>query len=265
MNTQHGMDAFNSTAEAQVRNNIQSLKSLKPEMDNLKNSINEYIANVQNTILKNRASYQVKLSQLKSTEMQLKAEIESNKLLREQLYEELSNEMRNKDQSSIKVEEMKIQEENLEKEKLQLTKDLENIEIEIVNKTREINEQKDSLKNQTNLVNDKLYQFEQLLGLRIEPYSKTENEIENEDNTNQNDTDEIGVEKIKFIFKNVDPSDFAREVWFVFDPESVSIVSTYPEIPTETCDEIIKNFIHTKEIGLLWKQMRYSLQKKLLS
>ena len=245
-------------AESQVRANIEALQALKPQMQDLKQVINSYISFVQDAILKRRTDYQSKLSQLKSHEVQLKAEIEMNKKLREQLLEELSSEMRNRDQSSVKLEEMKIQEENIQRQKTEFSKQLEEIESQISSKIRQINEQRDIMKNQTTLVNDKLYQFEQLLGLRIEhsnmaDYSLAEGDPENE------------IDTIIFIFKNIDPKDFSREASFTFDPVNVAILISDPPLPEAVFSEAIKLFLDTKEIAYLWKFLRSALQTELVS
>jgi chromosome segregation ATPase len=256
------MESIASTenaAETQVRVNIESLKALQPQMQDLKNVVTDYISTVQNAILKRRTDYQIKLSQLKTIEAQLSSKIEMNKKSRELLLEELSHEMRNRDQSSIKLEEMKIQQENLEKEKQNFIKQLDEIELQISNKIKQINEQRDVMKNQTTLVNDKLFQFEQLLGLRIKGLA-----FESIDDLDDEQNDE-NSETIKFIFNNVDPNNFARSVFFTFDPVSTSIISSEPELSKEIYDQAIKIFIESKEIVFLWKFMRSSLQAKLLT
>ncbi|KAG0676981.1 hypothetical protein C6P40_005407 [Pichia californica] len=243
--------------ETQVRVNLENLQALKPQIQELKQVVGSYIHSVQDSIIKRRTEYQTKLSQLRSTETQLKLEIEMNKKLREQLLEELSSEMRNRDQSSVKYEEMKIQQEDLEKQRGEFNKQLEEIETLIATKIRQINEERDIMKNQTILVNDKLYQFEQLLGLRIEQSFADDDEIDN-DETSEGDM-------ITFIFRNIDPKDFSKEASFVFDPMNVKIISSEPPLPEETFTEAIDIFVKTKEIAYLWKYMRSSFQSLLVS
>lgn len=245
-------------AESQVRANIEALQALQPQMQDLKQAVSSYILYVQDAILKRRTEYQSKLSQLKSQETQLKSEIEMNKKLREQLLEELSTEMRNKDQSSIKLEEMKIQEESIQKQKDVFSKQLEEIESQIGSKIRQINEQRELMKNQTTLVNDKLYQFEQLLGLRIEHSNITDDSAI--DGTLDNE-----IDTIIFIFNNIDPKDFSREASFVFDPVNVTILSSNPQLPAKVYSEAINLFLDTKEIAYLWKYLRSALQSELVS
>lgn len=243
-----------TVTEGQVRKNLESLQALKPQMQQLKQIVESYLLSVQDSILKRRTEYHTKLSQLRSAETQLKLEIEMNKKLREQLLEDLSIEMRNRDQSSVKFEEMKIQQESLEKQKVEFSKKQEELENEISNKIRQINEQRDIMKNQTSLVNDKLYQFEQLLGLRIE---------QTIDDDNDDNDDAIGA--IKFIFHNIDPKDFSREASFIFDPVNVKIISSSPVLSEDKYTEAIKVFLETKEISYLWKYMRSAFQTELLS
>lgn len=242
--------------ETQVRANLEALHELKPQMQELKQTVGSYISTVQDAILKRRTDYQSKLTQLRSSENQLKTEIEMNKKLREQLLEELSNEMRNRDQSSVKLDEMKIQQESLEKEKANFTKQLDEIEVQISDKLRQINEQRDIMKNQTTLVNDKLYQFEQLLGLRIEHSSKLEEDEEGE---------EEETDMITFIFKNIDPKDFSHEASFILDPVKVHIVHSDPPLPEDVLKQATDMFLETKEISYLWKFMRSAFRETLVS
>lgn len=246
--------------ELQLRENIHVLQGLQPEMQDLKNTVAEYIENVQNAILKRRADYQRTLSHLKSTETKLKSEIKMNKSLRDQLIQDLSNEMRRRDELSVKYEEMRVQQENLELQELQYSKQLADVENKIAVKLREVNEQRNKAKNQTTLVNDKLFQFEQLLGLSIENCLT--------ENTNSGDEGEDAnteTEQIKFTFRNVDPNDFSREVFFVFDPLKAEIVFSNPELQPEVLKKGTQIFTETKEIGFMWKFMRFSLQEKLVS
>lgn len=254
--------SYKSTSEAQVRTSIDALKALRPQMQELENTVSDYITTVQNAILKRRSEYQTKLAELKSMERRLYKEIESNKASREELLEKLSKDMQNRDQSSLKYEEMKIQKENLEKEKESFTNQLDEIEKQISNKLREINVQRDSIKNQTTLVNDKLYQFEQLLGLRIESsaFQSSRDDDEYGDNTNSTSQSET----IKFVFKNVDPNDFKRTVSFTFDSVTASITASDPELPSEILSQGAEILLESKEIVYMWKFMRSALQGKLL-
>lgn len=254
-------------SEGQVRANIDALNALKPQMEELKREVSKYVSSIQEAILKRRTTYQMKLSQLKSVEVKLKSDIEMNKRLREQLLEELSSEMRNKDQSSVKVEEMKIQQENLERQKKEFGIQLEQIENQITEKIRTINEQRDIMKNQTFLVNEKLFQFEQLLGMKIEQSRVNVHTTGNVDDgvDEDEDDDDDAIDAVTFIFKNVDPSNFSNEVSFVFDPEMVSIVSSTPKLSQDIYEEAIRIFSSSREIGYLWKFMRSALRTELLS
>lgn len=244
----------------QIESSIAALRELQPKMDELKRVANTYLSTVKNAILKKRTDYQVKLSQLRSNEEQLKSEIERNKSARQELLEELAKEMRRRNESSKQVEEMKIQQESIEKEKREFTAKLEEIELQITTKLRQVNEQQEQLRNQTAMVNGKLFQFEQLLGLRIENTGEVAKDISMADDDNHQEPAEL----IRFIFKNVDPEDFAREVSFVFDPVSVMVVSSEPHLPQEVYDEATSVFVNSKEIVNLWKFMRTSLQSKIL-
>lgn len=261
------MDAtgsFESASETQVRLSIDALKALQPQIQDLQNIVSDYITTVQNAILKRREDYQTKLSQLKSMRNQLDLEIESNKICREKILEKLSKEMQSRDQSSLKYEEMKIRKESLEKEKESFTNQLDEIETQISSKIREINEQRDSVKNQTTLVNDKLYQFEQLLGLRIENPAFHSSRDSGDDDNDDDDDSSSNSETIRFIFKNVDPNDFKRTVSFTFDPLTTSITASNPELPPEIMSQGAKILIESKEIVYMWKFMRSALQAKLL-
>lgn len=254
--------AINKTAAAamQVQENIEVLKALAPKMIELQRVANTYLSTVRNSILKRRTEYQVKLSQLKLSEQNLKVEIERNKTARQELLEELAKEMRRRNESSTQVEEMKVQQEAIEKETAEFSEKLEELESQITVKLRQINEQRELLRNQTALVNDRLFQFEQLLGLRIENTGGESMNI----STFEHENEEEKMELIKFSFKNVDPEDFTREVSFSFDPCSVSVVSSEPELPKSIYDEATKIFVDSKEIMYLWKFMRASLQSCIL-
>lgn len=247
--------------EVQIRRNIHAVEGLRPQMEELKRVVLEYIASVQNAMLKRRTEYQLRLSQLRSAEVQLKSEIEMSNTLRSRLLEELSEEMRHRDQSSVKLEEMKIQKAALEKERDQFDKNLAEIELQISSKIKQINAQKDRMKNQTAMVNERLFQFEQLLGLRIE-HAYLEQDV----GSREDDAGDAGDrhEAIVFYFKNVDPHDFAREVSFTFDPATVSVVDSAPLLSREDFSQATKLFLETKEIALLWKFMRSALQTRLL-
>lgn len=240
-------------AEKQLRESLKSVESLKPNMAHLKSVLGEYVLQLQQSIIRNKTQYEQKLSQLKDSEARLKHEIVSNQQMRETLLEELSHELRNKEQSAVKVNEMKIQQDTLIKQRDDMSAQLQQVEVEIAAKIKEINQQRELMKNQSTLINDKLFQFEQLLGLRIESYPLTE-ETDNPQS----------FEAIKFVFNNIDPSDFNRQVFFVYDPEQVSIILCEPSLDPEITDHAMSIFTKTKEIGVLWKYMRTQLRNKLL-
>ncbi|TID30092.1 hypothetical protein CANINC_001316 [Pichia inconspicua] len=246
-------------SQKQIEENIDLVNTLGPQMIELQEIANDYLSTVRNAILKRRTEHQIKLSQLRSHDQKLKAEIERNKSARQKLLEELAKEMKRRNESSTQVEEMRIQQESLQKETEEFTKKIQDLESQIGLKLRQITEQRDLLRNQTGLVNDKLFQFEHLLGLRIEN-TGYDTILPIDENLVTEKTD-----LIKFVFKNVDPEDFTREVSFTLDPVSLKILRSHPELPISVYNEAVQIFVDTKEIVYLWKYMRASLQKEILS
>lgn len=242
-------------SDTKVRLQLDSLVLLKAQMDELRNYIHSYIKNVQDLIIKKKTKYEVKLSEFQNVENQLNNEIDKFKNLRENLLKELSVDILSKDESVVKFNEMKIKQDELNNQKQEFVQKLNDLEEELNSKLLEINKQKDIIKNQTDFVNDKLFQFEQLLGLRIENFSPS-----NLDNSGSSD-----IEMIKFVFKNIDPNDFNAEVYFTFDPVKLSIYDSFPELDPSFNDTAVQAFVKSKDITVLWKLMRSELRKAILS
>ncbi|VEU22618.1 DEKNAAC103416 [Brettanomyces naardenensis] len=227
-----------------LEESIESFESLKPQMDALRLKVQDHLKRIQSTLITKRASYEKALSELGNHERELQAKIKTYEELERQLSEEVNKEVQDRDNSSMKVREMKLQEEELVRQTKKFKSDIKKLDIEIEQKLRKLNEEKGYIANQTSLIDDKAFQYEQLLGLRIE--------------TGGEDS------LISFIFKNVDPDDFEREVYFVLDPSEYKTVETSPPLDQEVVGKIMDDFSKHKEIGYLWRDMRRELRRKLL-
>lgn len=233
-------------AVSQLSTAIDSLDNLIPQLGELKTLVSTFVTNIHESIAVKRAEYDREIGNLQIMETSLLEEIQSSKDSRQQLMDEISKEMADRDSASLNIKEMKLQHDNLITQREEFESQLAEIRTQISTKLSEINEQRHLIKNQSTIISDKLYQYEQLLGLKIEHGGQ-----------------EGGDSLIKFIFTNVDPDDFSREVWFVLNPEDLKIIETSPKLSEEILEAAMGEFIKSKEIGQLWKTIRHELKSNL--
>lgn len=235
-----------TSAEKQLTTAIDSMDGLVPRLEELKMLVSTFVSNIHESIAAKRAEYDKEIGNLQIMENKLVDEIKNSQDSRQQLMDELSKEMADRDSASLNIKEMQLQHDDLVTQKQEFETKLVEIRTQISTKLSEINEQRHLIKNQSTIISDKLYQYEQLLGLKIEHGGQ-----------------EGGDSLIKFIFTNVDPEDFSREVWFVLNPEELKIIETSPKLKEERLETAMEEFIKGKEIGQLWKTIRNELKSNL--
>lgn len=235
-------------AEKQLEASVESLDALVPKLRDLKQLISTFVSNMHESIAVKRAEYEREIANLQLAENKLLEEIKSSQESRQRLMDEFSKEMADRDSASLNIKEMKLQQENLAKQKEDFESQLQQIRSQIGARLEEISEQRRLIQNQSTIISDKLYQYEQLLGLRIE---------------HEDDIITATGTSIKFIFTNVDPENFSREVYFVLNPEELKIIETSPVLKPEFLQEAMSQFLKSKEIGHLWKTVRAELKANL--
>lgn len=236
-------------AEQQLSVAIESLDSTIPQLSELKTQVSTFITRVHETIAVKRAEYDREMGNLQLTEAKLMEDIKTSQEARQRLMDEISREMAERDAAALNMKEMKLQHEDLLVQKQEFETQLAEVRAQMDTRLAEISEQRHLIKNQSAIISDKLYQYEQLLGLKIEYGGQT--------------AEQGGDTLIKFIFTNVDPDDFSRQVYFVLNPEELVIVESDPKLPEETLKTAMNDFVKSKEIGRLWKTVRAHLKANL--
>lgn len=225
----------------------QSLKNLdlvRPLMDELRQSLQEHLKSIEQLVIGKRANYEKALTELENQKSELKAKIKKYDEEKSKISSIIRKEIEDKEKTSIKVREMRAQQEQLTKQSEKFHSDIKSLDREIDANVQKLNNEKTILSDQKSRIADRTFQFEQLLGMRIETGGENNS--------------------ISFIFRNVDPDNFQREVYFVLDPAKYQIVKTSPELPDSDVSEIMNRFAKHKEIGYLWRDMRIKLREKLL-
>lgn len=236
---------MNSQEQQALESTIARFEQLQPGMDSMRQAVADHVKEIQKLVIRKRAGFEKELSELNSQESELKMKIEELEDLQKQMSGQMSKEIQERDSTSIKVKEMRIQQEHVEEQIEKFKKDIEGLDEQIGKKMRQLNDEKNMTANEKSTIEDRTFQYERLLGMRIETGGK--------DNL------------LSFIFCNVDPDDFEREVYFVLDPATYSIVQTSPELEENRIKEIMDEFSKSKEIMYLWRDMRKALKEKLLS
>ncbi len=227
-----------------LEQSLNNLDSIRPLMDELRQSLQEHLKDIEQLVIRKRANYEKALAELESQKNELNIKIKKYDEEKNQISLILRREIEDKEKTSIKVREMKAQQERLTKQSEKFHSDIKRLDGEIEAKVQKLNDEKAMLSDQKSKITDKTFQFEQMLGMRIETGGENNS--------------------ISFIFKNVDPDNFQREVNFVLDPAKYQIVKTSPELPDTVVSEIMDRFAKHKEIGYLWRDMRIKLREKLL-
>ncbi|QPG73742.1 hypothetical protein FOA43_001055 [Brettanomyces nanus] len=222
-----------------LEESIEEFEKLKPQMDSLRVKVQEHLKNIQSTLISKRATYEKALAELNNEERELDKKIRDFEKLEQQLRQEISKEIQDRDNSSMKVKEMKVQEEQLIEQTSKFQLDIDKVDEEIEKRLKEVTEERNTLTNQRTIIDDRTFQYEELLGMRIETGGENN--------------------QISFIFNNVDPDDFEREVYFVLDPNQYRIVETSPKLDEAAVTRIMDEFRSHKGISYLWRDMRKEL------
>ncbi|KAG7764570.1 hypothetical protein KL946_003250 [Ogataea haglerorum] len=233
-----------STA-GELEQSLQSYEQLKEKMQMLKTRLSEYLEFVQADLLAKKRNYETSMIHLQEKERDLNTKLRTYEGLHNELLEELNRLISDRDASMSRVQQLKIQEEKLLREKKEHENKIQAINDELEDSMKAISERETFITKQSDLIEDKAFQLEQLLGLRME----------NAGRDNQ----------ILFVFRNVDSRDYSREVSFVFDPEKYSIVETDPVLDPGTVKSVMDDFLRHQEIGYLWRDMRREFKRKVRS
>ncbi|GMG40149.1 unnamed protein product [Ambrosiozyma monospora] len=218
--------------------------ALKEQLEALKLKLHSYISKVQKYIVSSKSNSNARLSQISDEMKELQMAINKLKDTKDKLSTEINNEVTKRDTASLKAKEFALQIEDLVKKIDIMQADRKDLEEEIDRYMNEIKKKKEFISNHSNVIDDLILNNEQVLGLRIETGG----------------ADDL----LSFVFWNVDPDDFNREVYFVMNPQTYQIVETNPTLEKREIDSIVDSFKKHKEVGYLWKDMRSALKKKLL-
>lgn len=229
----------------QLRDSLVQLSALLPELTAVSESVSRERKRIEQILEEKRANYENEKSRLAEQENRLNAQIAAGKQEESQLEAQMAKQVQDRDGSIMRVREMKLQEQELDSQIAKYKQEIGTLERSIEAKLKQLNDEKTFLLNQNSIIDDRAYEYEQLLGLRIETGSKGH--------------------ELSFVFRNVDPDNFQREVYFVLDPDTYQVVKTSPQLPEEVVDAIVNKFTKRKEIGVLWREMRKELRQALLN
>ncbi|KAH3670483.1 hypothetical protein OGAPHI_000998 [Ogataea philodendri] len=225
-----------------LEESLANYEQLKDKMQTLKLRLAEYLQKVQADLLVKKREYETSMLHLQEKERDLNAKLRTYEGLHNELLEELNKLLSDRDASSSRVQQLRIEEEKLVREKAEHEHKIKVINDELEESMKAISARETFITKQSDLIEDKAFQLEQLLGLRMEN-AGTENHI-------------------LFVFKNVDSRDYSREVSFVFDPEKYAIIETDPVLDPDTVKKVMDAFMDHQEIGYLWRDMRKELKRR---
>ncbi|GMM32570.1 hypothetical protein DAMA08_053150 [Martiniozyma asiatica (nom. inval.)] len=248
-----------------MKSKLDNFSKLKPQMDRFNNTLVEFLSKAKSELHKRAVENEREIKQLKKEESEILADIEHLQDIKNALMGELASEMSERDSNSLKLKEMKAQQFEFERQLQVVKTSLVEIGDKIGQKVSEIERSKEMISNQNGVIMDRLYQFERLLGLRIEQAKNVYEEEEEEEEDEEEEQIQTKPSLIKFIFYNVDPDDYEKEVWFVLNATDLVITSSEPPLSSATIEPIVDEFVRDKEVGYLWKKMRLALKSALLA
>ncbi|GMF39049.1 hypothetical protein B5S28_g1430 [[Candida] boidinii] len=223
---------------------LEQFEKLKNEMTSFQQIFNSHLTALQNELTSRKIQFDKTLSELKDHERDLKTTIRKNQELEKRLISLKNDEIDKYDESKVKIEELRNQQDDLLKQKIKFESQINQIENQITKSNKELQERKNFIQDQSSINDMNIYLYEKNLGLKILS---------------------IDNEAIRFVFNNIDPDDYLREVWFELDAANWNIISTKPALDPEITKKILNDYFKHKEIGYFWRNMRSELKKKLLS
>ncbi|ODV87749.1 hypothetical protein CANARDRAFT_20479 [[Candida] arabinofermentans NRRL YB-2248] len=242
------------SSQQALEESLEKFEDLKPQLETLKSKLDQYLSTVEQNLINKKSKFEKELLDIYHQEKDLNNQLIQQKQIQEQLSVELNKDSENFNSSSLKLKELNLKQDEFLKEKSKIEFEIDKINKKIQSDMNSINSEKNFINNQSQLINEKTYQFENLLGLSISSVD-----------LNGGEDDDEYYNGISFTFKNIDPDDFNKTVSFIFDPTNYKIISSNPKLDDDIINRIIDNFKNHKEIGYLWKDMRYELKNKLLS
>ncbi|GME70645.1 unnamed protein product [Ambrosiozyma monospora] len=232
-----------SVNNSELADKMAKFALLKEQLELLKHKLHNYISKVQNHTVSFKASTDAKLAQLSKEGKEIQQSINRLNEDKDSLSKEINNEVAKRDSASLKDKEYALQIEDIEKNIGRMQTEKKELDEEINQLMNAINSKKEFLSNHNNLIDDSILNYEQAMGMRIETGGA--------DNL------------LSFVFWNVDPDNFQREVYFVMNPQTYQIVETNPTLEKKKVDNIVDSFKKHKEVGYLWKDMRSAFKEKL--
>ncbi|CAK7894244.1 kinetochore protein Spc25p [[Candida] anglica] len=214
---------------------------LQMEMEKFSAHFEEIMAKKRSEIINGKQQHYVTINDLSNRENQLNTEINNLRLKEVKVKETIKQSLENLQIQQLKVDELQSKKVDLvgKKEELQTYIDNLNSQIKLTSDT--INKTETDLEEQNLRDYPELMKYESYLGLRIEV---------------------IAVDILKFIFTNIDPEDYDREIWceLAVGGDLYKIGKTYPELEESLIKTIENEFNDHREFVKFLKRIRVTLR-----
>lgn len=225
---------------------IQEFFLLQTELGAFTSKIDEILTGKRRGIINDKQSHYVLVNELKNEHLRLNNEISSLTDKQNKLKHNLSNNLEALQSQQSKVDDLVAKQQVLVASKQEIAGEIDGLNDNIHLLNEQITKSSDNLVVQNNQDSIEIYKFEKFLGLTI--YVKS-------------------PQLIRFVFNNIDPNNIDKDVWFDLDlsNDRLKVLSSGPEIPSDTVNQLEIEFDSDKNFVKLLKLIRALLKQACLS
>lgn len=217
------------------------------EFEAIQNQMNEFSQKFESALTRKRAQiindkqqHYVKVNDLKNQEAQLQSDIENFRSKETKIKDTIKKTMEDLQLQQLKIDELKRKQHALNQEKANVQGEIDELNHKIQSKSESISQSQRSLSEQARRDSPELLKYEQYLGLRIQV---------------------LGQDSLKFTFGNIDPNDYAKEVWCSLLVGGIlyKLDETFPPLSHDEKAEIIDELNEKKDFVSFLKSIRLKL------
>lgn len=225
---------------------IQEFFLLQTELGAFTSKIDEILTGKRRGIINDKQSHYVLVNELKNEHLRLNNEINSLTDKQNKLKHNLTNNLEALQSQQSKVDDLVAKQQVLVASKQEIAGEIDSLNDNIQLLNEQITKSSENLLLQNNQDSIEIYKFEKFLGLTI--YVKS-------------------PQLIRFVFNNIDPNNIDKDVWFDLDlsNDRLKVLSSGPEIPSDTVNQLETEFDSDKNFVKLLKLIRALLKQACLA
>ena len=222
------------------KSSIEGFGGIQVQMNEFTQKFETAIQQTRTRIINEKQQHFMKVNEVRNQENKLRAEIEALRAKETKIKENIKTTMEQLQHQQFKVEELQQKQEQLVREQKALEDEINELSAQRSILVASLEKAKRSLNEQVSRDYAELIKFERYLGLYIEV---------------------LGTDRLKFIFRNIDPMNVNKEVWcdLFVGGEKFELGNCNPQLAPETAKAIEDDLNQNKVFVTFLKKIRRTL------